>query len=130
MAESEKIEQPETGADESPGTQPPDTQGGGPTTGRIQATQALFRPDFDDDDDDFPHISLGTLDSDPQDRVTVGTRVLPPVRHLGVGGAGAGPSTVNHLRYNVFHVPSRRIRSRVPLTNRTSPVLVRLTPMP
>ena len=59
---------------------------------------------------------------------------LPRLGHqstyLGVGGAGAGPSTVNHLRYNVFHVPSRRIRSRVPLTNRTSPVLVRFTPMP
>ena len=50
--------------------------------------------------------------------------------YLGVGGAGAGPSTVNHLRYNVFQVPSRRIRSSVPLTKRTSPVLVRLTPMP
>ncbi len=50
--------------------------------------------------------------------------------YLGVGGAGAGPSTVNHLRYNVFHVPSLRIRSRVPLTKRTSPVLFRLTPTP
>ncbi len=42
--------------------------------------------------------------------------------YLATGGAGAGPSTVNHLRYNVFHVPSRRMRSSVPLTNRTSPV--------
>ncbi|OBH16807.1 hypothetical protein A9X03_20775 [Mycobacterium sp. E1715] len=114
MAESEKIEQPETGADESPGTQPPDTQGGCPTTGRIQATQALFRPDFDDGDDDFPHISLGTLDSDPQDRVTVGTRVLPPVRHLGGG---------------LVEIP--RVRDIDPLEAlMTSPVLVRLTPMP
>ena len=50
--------------------------------------------------------------------------------YLGLGGAGAGPSTVNHLRYNVFHVPSRRSRSRVPLTNRTNPVLSNWTPMP
>ena len=42
--------------------------------------------------------------------------------YLATGGAGAGPSTVNHLRYNVFHVPSRRMRSSVPLTNRTRPV--------
>src|SRR4029078_6738242 len=48
--------------------------------------------------------------------------------YLGTGGAGGGPSTVNHLRYNVLHVPSRRIRSSVPLTNRTNPVVSRLTP--
>ncbi len=86
MAESEKAEHTEPGADDlSPGTQPPDTQGGGPVTGRIQATQALFRPDFDDEDDDLPHISLGAVDSEAQDRVTIGTRVLPPVRQLGGG---------------------------------------------
>ena len=51
-------------------------------------------------------------------------------KYLGIGGAGAGPSTVNHLRYNVFHVPSRRMRSSVPLTNLTSPGLLRLTPTP
>src|SRR6476620_9086914 len=50
--------------------------------------------------------------------------------YLGVGGMGAGPRTVNHLRYNVFHVPSRRMRSSVPLTNRTSPVFCRLIPTP
>ena len=50
--------------------------------------------------------------------------------YLGRGAAGAGPSTVNHLRYKVFQVPSRRIRSRVPLTNWTSPVLSSLIPMP
>src|SRR5690242_19729204 len=49
--------------------------------------------------------------------------------YLATGGAGAGPSTVNHLRYNVFHVPSRRTRSSVPLTNRTSPVSSRFTPI-
>jgi serine/threonine-protein kinase PknG len=51
----------------------------------MQATQALFRPDFDDDDDDLPHISLGTMDTEPQDRMTVATRVLPPTRQLGGG---------------------------------------------
>ncbi|COX65091.1 Uncharacterised protein [Mycobacterium tuberculosis] len=47
-----------------------------------------------------------------------------------MGGAGAGPSTVSHLRYNVFQVPSLRMRSSVPLTNRTNPVLSRLIPTP
>ena len=50
--------------------------------------------------------------------------------YLATGGAGAGPSTVNHLRYKVFHVPSRRMRSSVPLTKRTSPVFCRLMPIP
>ncbi len=76
-----------------PGTQPADAQPmsdavSGPASGaRPQATQALFRPDFDDEDedDDFPHISLSTLDSEPQERMTVATRVLPPVRQLGGG---------------------------------------------
>ena len=50
--------------------------------------------------------------------------------YLGWGGTGAGPRTVNHLRYNVFQVPSPRMRSSVPLTNRTSPVLSRFIPIP
>ena len=50
--------------------------------------------------------------------------------YLGTGGAGGGPSTVNHLRYNVLHVPSRRMRSSVPFTKRTRPVFCRLMPMP
>lgn len=87
MAELEKhTDEPEAGAEDAgPGTQPAEAQSG--ATGRIQATQALYRPDFDDDDedDDFPHISLGTLDTDSQDRMTVATRVLPPVRQLGGG---------------------------------------------
>lgn len=87
MAELEKhTDELEAGAEDAgPGTQPAEAQSG--ATGRIQATQALYRPDFDDDDedDDFPHISLGTLDTDSQDRMTVATRVLPPVRQLGGG---------------------------------------------
>ena len=52
---------------------------------RLQSTQAVFRPDFDDDDDDFPHISIPSADTEPQDRMTAATRVLPPVRQLGGG---------------------------------------------
>lgn len=69
--------------DTDPGTQDAQT---GATTGRVHATQALFRPDWDDDDDDdLPHITLGSLNTEPQDRMTVATRVLPPTRQLGGG---------------------------------------------
>jgi serine/threonine-protein kinase PknG len=70
--------------DVRPGTQPADAQSGPASEARPQATQALFRPDFDDDDDDLPLIS-GGVDTEPQERMTVATRVLPPVRHLGGG---------------------------------------------
>jgi len=70
--------------DVGPGTQPADTQRGAVTGPRPQATEALFRPDFDDDDD-LPMISGGSMDTEPQERMTVATRVLPPVRHLGGG---------------------------------------------
>ncbi|BBZ37203.1 serine/threonine-protein kinase PknG [Mycobacterium conspicuum] len=67
----------------------PATQRGDPPSGatgvRLQSTQAVFRPDFDDDDDDFPHISIPGADSEPQDRMPAATRVLPPVRQLGGG---------------------------------------------
>jgi serine/threonine-protein kinase PknG len=68
--------------DPGPGTQVPEAQTGSEL--RPQATQALFRPDFDDDDDDFPLLT-GALDSEPQERVTVATRVLPATRQLGGG---------------------------------------------
>ncbi|SPM33159.1 serine/threonine protein kinase [Mycobacterium rhizamassiliense] len=89
MADGEKdvesqAAQPDTEAEPNPGTQPPDTATGA-NTGRLNATQALFRPDFDDDDDDLPHIALGALDTEAQDRMTVATRVLPPTRQLGGG---------------------------------------------
>jgi serine/threonine-protein kinase PknG len=82
MAEAEH----DSGSDDvDPGTGSADEQTGA-TTGRADATQALFRPDWDDDDDhDLPHISLGGLDTEPQDRMTVATRVLPPTRQLGGG---------------------------------------------
>ena len=74
----------------------PDAEDGGPATQRadppsgatgvrLQATQAVFRPDFDDDDDDFPHISIPSADTEPQERMTAATRVLPAVRQLGGG---------------------------------------------
>ncbi|MCV7100843.1 serine/threonine-protein kinase PknG [Mycobacterium palustre] len=68
--------------DPAPGTQAPEAQTGSEL--RPQATQALFRPDFDDDDDDFPLLT-GGLDPEPQERVTVATRVLPATRQLGGG---------------------------------------------
>ncbi|OBK22577.1 serine/threonine protein kinase [Mycobacterium asiaticum] len=81
--------------EESPGTQPApetapetvpetaDAQTGATMGSRPQATQALFRPDFDDDDDD--DFGLGTVDTQPQDRMVAATRALPPVRQLGGG---------------------------------------------
>jgi serine/threonine-protein kinase PknG len=87
MGEPEKqTEQPESGSEHvGPGTEQADATSGA-TSARIQATQALFRPEWDDDDDDdLPHITLGTMDTEPQDRMTVATRVLPPTRQLGGG---------------------------------------------
>ncbi|WP_289625026.1 serine/threonine protein kinase, partial [Mycobacterium kiyosense] len=75
----------------SPGSQPAsppeDAQTGATArTGRPQATQALFRPDFDDDDDDDEFaFSLGSIDTQPQDRIAGATRALPAVRQLGGG---------------------------------------------
>jgi serine/threonine-protein kinase PknG len=67
----------------------PATQRADPPSGatgvRLQATEAVFRPDFDDEDDDFPHISIPGADTESPDRMTAATRVLPPVRLLGGG---------------------------------------------
>ncbi len=65
------------------GTQAPEAQTGAAAESRPQATQALFRPDFDDDDDDFPLIP--GIDTEAPERMTVATRVLPPTRQLGGG---------------------------------------------
>ncbi|MDT5014588.1 MAG: serine/threonine-protein kinase PknG, partial [Mycobacterium sp.] len=49
---------------------------------RPMATQAVFRPHFDDDDSEG--ISVGTGDTEPQDHTTA-TRALSPTRRLGGG---------------------------------------------
>ncbi len=78
-------EHPDSDAEDiDPGTQRTEPELGSGSIARIQATQALFRPDFDDDDD-LPHLSGGSMDTEPQDRLTVATRVLPAVRKLGGG---------------------------------------------
>jgi serine/threonine-protein kinase PknG len=69
-------------ADMGPATQRADPPSGA-TGVRLQSTEAVFRPDFDDDD--FPHISIPSVDTEPQDRMTSATRVLQPVRQLGGG---------------------------------------------
>jgi serine/threonine-protein kinase PknG len=73
----------EPDSDDGPATQRADPPSGA-TGVRLQSTEAVFRPDFDDDDD-FPHISIPSVDTEPQDRMTSATRVLQPVRQLGGG---------------------------------------------
>jgi serine/threonine-protein kinase PknG len=82
MAELEDDAAPQ---DAGPVSQPLDTESSATTGARPPATQALFRPDFDEDDDNLPILSIGSVDTEPQERMTVATRVLPPVRQLGGG---------------------------------------------
>ena len=51
------------------------------STVRPMATQAVFRPHFDDSDG----ISVGTADTEPEDQPTAMTRALSPTRRLGGG---------------------------------------------
>ncbi len=51
------------------------------STMRPMATQAVFRPHFDDSDG----ISVGTADTEPEDHATTMTRALSPTRRLGGG---------------------------------------------
>jgi serine/threonine-protein kinase PknG len=81
MAEHLEPDSDDSG-DVGPATQRADPPSGA-TGVRLQSTEAVFRPDFDDDD--FPHISIPSVDTEPQDRMTSATRVLPPVRQLGGG---------------------------------------------
>ncbi|SEH50511.1 serine/threonine protein kinase [Mycolicibacterium rutilum] len=70
--------------DEGPGTQPASFDDMGMdsvSTVRPMATQAVFRPQFDDDDDG---MSAGTGDTEPQDHSTT-TRALSRTRRLGGG---------------------------------------------
>ena len=51
------------------------------STVRPMATQAVFRPHFDDSDG----VSVGTADTEPEDQPTAMTRALSPTRRLGGG---------------------------------------------
>ncbi|HKV22672.1 MAG TPA: serine/threonine-protein kinase PknG [Mycobacterium sp.] len=68
---------------EGPGTQPAaleDLDMDSMSTMRPMATQAVFRPNFDDSDG----MSVGTAETEPEDSTTM-TRALSPTRRLGGG---------------------------------------------
>ncbi|GAS86765.1 serine/threonine-protein kinase PknG [Mycolicibacterium brisbanense] len=72
--------------DEDPGTQPAsfeDLDMDSRSTARPMATQAVFRPEFDDDEEQNPSSVFG--DTEAHDHGTMMTRVLSPVRRLGGG---------------------------------------------
>lgn len=73
--------------DEGPGTQPASLDDlssmDSAATMRPMATQAVFRPNFDDDDDSDGLLHSG--DTEPQDQTTTLTRYLSPTRRLGGG---------------------------------------------
>ncbi|BCI51308.1 serine/threonine-protein kinase PknG [Mycolicibacterium litorale] len=74
----------EAGTEDDPGTQPAsldDLDMDSASTMRPMATQAVFRPNFDDSDS----ISVHTGDTEPQDHITTVMRTLSPVRRLGGG---------------------------------------------
>lgn len=76
--------------DVDPGTQAADVLADSVPMERPVGTQAIFRPDFDDDDDDFLHTTAGSMDTEPQEWATTAARALPTVRQLG-GGLVAVP---------------------------------------
>ncbi len=84
MAESDDL-------DEDPGTQPAgfaelaDLSDDSMYTMRPMATQAVFRPNFLDDDDDDSDGLLHSGDTEPQDNTTTMTRHMSPTRRLGGG---------------------------------------------
>ncbi|CAJ1585839.1 serine/threonine-protein kinase PknG [[Mycobacterium] wendilense] len=67
--------------DGGPSTQPAELMLDSASTMRPMATQAIFRPNFDDDDDDLYGTTVGT---EPHD-VTIATRAIAPARRLGGG---------------------------------------------
>jgi serine/threonine-protein kinase PknG len=72
--------------DEGPGTQPAsfeDLDLDSSSTVGPMATQAVFRPEFDDDDDEGQASQFG--DTEAHDHATMMTRLLSPVRRLGGG---------------------------------------------
>ncbi|AFM15295.1 protein kinase family protein [Mycolicibacterium chubuense NBB4] len=74
---------------EDPGTQPAtyadlaEFNDDSMSTMRPMATQAVFRPNFDEDDDSDALLHTG--DTEPQDHATTLTRTLSPTRRLGGG---------------------------------------------
>lgn len=74
----------DTDTDTDPGTQPADLdalEADSMATQRPMATQAVYRPNFDDSDSVVVH----TGDTEPQDHSTTVVRTLSPVRRLGGG---------------------------------------------
>lgn len=101
QAES-RDDQPDTG--DYPGTQPAEAMTyDSLATMRPMATQALFRPNFDDSEG----MSVGTAETEPTEHHTPVTRTVSPIRRLGGG---------------LVEVP--RVRARDPLDAlMTSPVV-------
>ena len=79
MTEPTRPEHPVEDGD--PGTQPAEVEFDTASTMRPMATQAVYRPSFDDDDG----ISLPSLGTEPEDRATAVTRAVSPARRLGGG---------------------------------------------
>ncbi len=68
--------------DEGPGTQPADAMSyDSLATLRPMATQAVFRPNFDDSEG----ISVGSVETEPHEQTTMLTRQWSPIRRLGGG---------------------------------------------
>ncbi|MGV9799654.1 serine/threonine-protein kinase PknG [Mycobacterium sp. NPDC003449] len=80
MTEPDDTEAPDTG----PGTQPAsldDLELDSASTIWPMATQAVYRPEFDDSD----NLTLETGDTEPHEHATMATRLLSPMRRLGGG---------------------------------------------
>ncbi|CAN5835126.1 serine/threonine-protein kinase PknG [soil metagenome] len=73
--------EPDESDDEGPGTQPAEVLFDSMSTMRPMATQAIFRPDFDDSEGTY--VSSGG--TEPQDHTVTLTRAISPTRRLGGG---------------------------------------------
>jgi serine/threonine-protein kinase PknG len=69
------------GDDEGPGTQPAEFMFDSASTIRPMATQAIFRPNFDDTEGAY----VSSAGTEPQDHSTTVTRAISPTRRLGGG---------------------------------------------
>ena len=68
--------------DDNPGTQPAEAMTyDSLATMRPMATQAVFRPVFDDSEG----VSVGTAETEPSEHLTTATRAISPIRRLGGG---------------------------------------------